>query len=226
MVLNITLLCNAGLAFRYNDEILLMDLPNGKYGEFYPLPEETRTEILSHVPPYDNVVGIYYTHTHPDHCALDFVAAYREKWPAVPVFLPEEHSEEGQVEMGSFTIEFQRIPHAPIPGAPPMVMTLVRAGERMIYVASDAELDCERHRAFLHGRRADAAFWNSMYLSKEDTRKLLQDTAKKNYIYHMPVDHEDHTGFWRKCRANFRRNGDQLTHVEVLGAYPSCIELP
>lgn len=176
-------------------------------------------------PPYDQVVGIYYTHTHPDHCALDFAEAYRRKWTSVPLFLPEEQPEMGTVKMGAFHIEFQRIPHAPIPGAPPTVVTLIEVGETRIYIASDAELDCEKHRVFLRDRPVNAAFWNSMYLSKEDTRKLLRDAAVKNYIYHMPANHEDPTGFWRKCRANFRRNGDQLTGIEVLGDYPSHIEI-
>lgn len=71
------------------------------------------------------------------------------------------------MQLGPFTVECSRFPHIPVPGmaeAPHAVYWISAAG-KSIYVTADAQIDTERHRAILHGRRADAAFWNGQYLS-------------------------------------------------------------
>ena len=92
-------------------------------------------------------------------------------------------------------------------------------------MTADANLEPQMHRNFLNGRRADAAFWNSMYLSKPETRQILQQSAAQNYIYHMPKTRPDANGLWRKCENNFKRYGNELGHVTVIDHYPMDIEL-
>ena len=84
--------------------------------------------------------------------------------------------------------------HAPIPNAPAHVVTWIETGEGSVYLAADAELDPERHREVLKNRTADAAVWNSMYLSRPETRSLMKDAGKQNYIYHMPAERPDCAG--------------------------------
>lgn len=221
-----TLLCNAGLALEYENALLLVDVLNRASGPFYGLPKETARKLQALEPPYDRLCGLYFTHTHPDHCDLEAAARFRAAWPQIPVFLPEDHPETGTLAMGSFRLEYARFPHAPMPQeTPPHVVTWIQAGERTLYLASDAALDCDAHRRFWNGRRADAAFWNAMYLSRPETRALLAEGAKRSYIYHMPADHQDTGGIWRKCQTNFRRYGSELQTVTVLGQYPQEVIL-
>ncbi len=216
-----TLLCNAGLALEYDGALLLVDVLNRESRPFYGLPEETARKIQGMEPPYDRLCGLYFTHTHPDHCDLEAVARFQAAWPQIPVFLPEKYPAAGTLTMGPFRLEFMRVPHAPMPQETPAhVVTWIRAGEKTLYVAADAALDCEAHRRFWRTRKADAAFWNAMYLSRPETRALLAEGAERNYIYHMPANRQDDGGIWRKCQANLRRHGGELQTVAILDRYP------
>ena len=91
--------------------------------------------------------------------------------------------------------------------------------------APDAAPDAEAHRRILNGRTADAAFWNSQYLSYPETRALLRGCAGVSYIYHMPVDDADVSGIRRKCERNMQRFGAELPNVRVLTHYPSILDI-
>lgn len=222
--MKLTLLCNAGFALELPDAMLLVDAPNREIASFYALPEETWQKILNKEPPYDKVCGFWFTHDHPDHFDRNRMEAYLARWPKTPVFLPVETTATGRARMGPFTIEYCRMDHAPIPGAPPHVVSLITAGKEQLYVSADAALIPALHRAFLRQRKADAALWNSMYLSRPETRALMQETTTRNYIYHMPKDHPDREGLWRKLEINFNRSAAELQTVTVLEDYPSIIE--
>lgn len=224
--MHISVLCSAGLAITCQDATLLVDLPNESFLPFYTLTQTQWEPILRRNEPYENVCALYFTHTHPDHYDQGRVEAYRNAWPDIPCFLPQEHPEEGVFRAGPFEISYCRLEHAPMDEpVPPHVVTWIRAGEQTLYVAADAKLDLEVHRSFLRGRRADAAFWNSMYLSRPETRQLLQETAARNYIYHMPQTRPDNFGLWKKCENNCRRYADELCHVTVIEHYPWEIEI-
>lgn len=221
--MKLTLLCNAGLALEQDGELLLVDLPNEELPPFYALPEHTWQAILEKEPPYDRVCGLYFTHDHPDHCHREKVSKYLERYPGTPCFFPAENPPAGRIVMGPFTMEYAPMPHAPLPVLPVHAATVVEAGGKQLYLPADSALDCDAHRAFLRGRRVDAAVWTPMYLSRPDTRQLLQDAAGHNYIYHMPEGSADDQGYWKKLERNFQRYGDQLQQVTVLGAYPTTV---
>lgn len=224
--MKIRVLCNAGLALEYQNQILLVDAPNCPLAPYAALPEGEWARILAREAPYDRLCGLYFTHTHPDHCDLEKVREFQRCWPEVPCFLPENGPEAGQIGMGPFFISFARLEHAPMDSPlPPHVVTWIQAGETGIYIAADARLHCEAHQAFLRGRVADAAFWNGMYLSRPETRGLLREAARRNYIYHMPEQEPDGFGIWKKCRSNLRRYPQELEHVTVIDRYPWQIEV-
>ena len=223
--MKLTLLCNAGLALEADGQMLLIDLPNEQFEPFYRLPDEAWNQILSREPPYDEVVGLYFTHLHPDHCDLKRLQMYRNRWPEVPVFLPEEHLVKGQVEMGIFQIKFQRMDHAPIPNAPVHVVTTVRGGEKSVYLAADAKLDSNAHRQFLNNEKLDCAVWNPMFLSRPETRQLMKETAHLNLIVHMPQERPDQYGLWKKLEHNLKRHPEVRTYAEVLDCYPSEVTI-
>lgn len=215
--MRITLLCNAGLALETERSMLLVDLPNLSMEPFYALPENEWRRICGKEAPYDKVCGFYFTHDHPDHLDAKRLSEYPDS--AVKRFIPDNATSAGAIEIGDFLIEYCRFEHAPIPQAPPHVVSLISSGGKSVYVAADAALECEKHREFLGGRKVDAAIWNSMYLSRADTRMLMADTAQQNYIYHMPLK-PDSGGIWKKCEKNLQRHGDELQTVTVMKEYP------
>ena len=224
--MEITLLCNAGLALSYEGATLLVDVPNGVCAPFHTLDDDLWQKILAHESPYENICGLYVTHDHPDHFDREKVSAYCARWPQTPVFLPGKDTQQGTVVMGPFVISYGRLPHAPLDGeTPPHVVTWIAAGDQSVYLAADAATDVQAHRDFLKGRRANAAFWNSMYLSQPQTRQLLREAAAHSYIYHMPAENPDGFGLWRKCQLNVQRHGQDLQTVTVLDRYPGSITL-
>ena len=225
-MLKLTLLCNAGIALDDGTDILLVDVPNMPAPPFYCLPEDVWLEILKKVPPYDRVKGFIYTHSHADHYCPWAVKKYCSIWPDTPVRLPRECETAGELSMGGFRICYWAIPHAPLPdGVPPHVVVWIEAGEKSVYVTGDAEIDLQAHQRFLNGRKADCALWNAKYLSHAETRKLMQESAKQNLIYHMPADRPDPAGMWKKAERNFARYVEELQAVSILGEYPTTIIL-
>lgn len=223
--MKITLLCNAGLALTCEGETLLIDAPNGEMEPFFAIKEDLWQKITGNRSPFENVCGLYFTHDHPDHYDRKKVEEYLTRCPETPVFLPAENMEQGSVTMGPFKISYQQLDHAPMEEkTPPHVVTWIQAGTQSVYIAADAKLDTESHRAFLGEKKADIAFWNSMYLSQPQTRQLLRDAAVRNYIYHMPENDPDGYGLWRKCDRNLQRYGDELKTVTVVRCYPYEID--
>lgn len=224
--MRITLVSSCGLILEQDGQTLLIDALNKQFRCYYGLPPEVFAKMLAGEPPYDAVCGVLFTHAHPDHYSASRAEQLRAACGA-PVFLPQPNTPERlMMQLGPFTVECSRFPHIPVPGmaeAPHAVYWISAAG-KSIYVTADAQIDTERHRAILHGRRADAAFWNGQYLSHPETRELLLEAAVKNYIYHIPVDEKDVCGIRRKCERSMARFGAELPDVSLLEQYPSSLE--
>lgn len=183
--------------------------------------------MLAGEPPYDAVCGVLFTHAHPDHYSASRAEQLRAAC-GVQVFLPQPDTPERlTMQLGPFTVECSRFPHIPVPGLEDIAHAVywISAAGKSVYVTADAQIDTERHRAILHGRRADAAFWNGQYLSHPETRELLLEAAEKNYVYHIPVDEKDACGIRRKCERNMARFGAALPTVSLLEQYPSVLEV-
>ncbi len=220
------LLCNAGLAIENENQILLVDALNANEPPFAEISHTLWDQILNRTPPFDCVCGLYFTHNHPDHCDEKKILEYTARWPEIPVWRPDDAPDCGEVMMGCFTAVYRKISHAPMDAPlPEHVVSLIRSGEKEIYIAADAALDVEPHRSFLQGRKMDAAFWNSMYLSRKETRELLAQTSARNYIYHMPPLDPDGFGIWKKCKKNLQRYPDELCSVRVIKRYPTMIDI-
>lgn len=205
-------------------ETLLVDVPNKEILPYCGVKPDLWERILNREPPYERVSGIYFTHDHPDHHDADRVKSYLTKWPRTPYVLPSGNSESGLLRLGVFEISWKRLEHAPMDTqTPPHVVTWIRAGGRCLYIAADAKLDAEAHRQFLAGKRADAAFWNAMYLSRPETRRLIAEAAEVSYIYHMPEGRTDTFGIWRKCERNLERYSSELENTVILDRYPTEI---
>lgn len=208
------------MALEADNSVLLIDVPNQKSEPFFPLPEHEWQRILFRQPPYDKVCGMWFSHRHPDHCDLEKVRMFQQRWPEIPVFIPEQTNVRGCFRIGPFNMEYQRFDHAPIPDPPPHVVTWITAEGRSLYLTADAALEPTLHRSFLRGRRADVALWNAMYLSRPETRVLLTEAADRSIIYHLPLRSTDTSGIWKKTDSNLKRYGKELPTVSLLDHYP------
>lgn len=215
--MKITLMCNAGLMIQVQESSILIDLPNKYCDPYYALTDEIWGKIKSKEYPYNTVRGFFFTHNHSDHFDKDRFSGYEldEQF----YFMPSAQTQHGCISLEEWQIEYQRIAHAPIENAPPHVVAYITAEDKSVYIAGDAALECEAHKLFLNGRKADVAFWNAMYMSRAETRKLMAETAEKNFIYHMPSG-EDQFGIWAKCRKNLQRYPNELNKVTVINEYP------
>lgn len=225
--MKITLVSSCGLVLEQDGSALLVDALNKQFRCYYGLPPETFAQMQAGKPPYDAIRGILFTHAHPDHYSASRTELLRAACGA-PVFLPQPDTPERLcMQFGPFTVECTRFPHIPVPGFPEITHAVywISAAGKSAYVTADAQIDTARHRAILHGRRANAAFWNGQYLSHPETRELLLEMAEKNYVYHIPVDEKDACGVRRKCERNMTRFGAELPNVSLLERYPSFLEV-
>ena len=178
-------------------------------------------------PPYDALCGILCTHAHPDHYNA-LRTRQLQAASGAPVFVPQPQTPpQLALQFGPFCVEYHQFAHTPVPGWDAIThgVYFISAAGVSVYVTADARIDAVQHRAILRGRRADAAFWNGQILSYPETRALLPEAAKKNYVYHIPVDEKDACGVRRKCERNMARFGAELPNVSLLEAYPSQILL-
>lgn len=226
--MRITLVCNCGLLLDAGGQKLLIDAPNAPQAPYYELPAQELSRLIAKKPPYDGLLALGFTHTHPDHYCHSRVAQLQDARPDVAVFVPDAQTpDSGTVHMGCFTVEFHRLEHTPVPEnlRCEHFVLLVQAEGKLVYITADAAPDAVLHRRILAGRVCDAAFWNGQYLSHAETRKLLQESAKKNYVYHVPVDPPDASGVRHKCMRNMERFSDELSGVTVLETYPSVLRI-
>ena len=227
-LLEAELICSAGLRFTLGDSSILVDALNQAIQSFRVISQETAKAILSGEPPYTNVQGLLYTHLHPDHYAPALNAQFLQLHPGVKTFFPNPDSpDHGILNVGPFTVEYQYLEHTPCNYTwRKHYVLLISAGGVRIYVTSDASLDPAQHLAFLGNRHVDYSFWNSMYLSYPETRRLMDQVSSKVYIYHMPEPEGDRSGFCRKAQLNLQRYPEELRKVTVLETYPTFMMMP
>lgn len=220
------LLCNAGFYFHCGCSAVLVDALNQPFRDFKAVSDETAGQLIQGAEPYKQIDGLFYTHLHPDHYDQDRNSAFLQKHPNVRTFFPEpETPEHGFIKAGGFTMEYQYFEHTPCDYAwAKHYVLLLSAGGSTVYITADAELDTDAHRAFLAGRRADYGFFNAMYLSHQETRRLLHETVRKAYIYHVPEPAND--GIHRKALRNFARFPEELKGITLLDRYPMDLDLP
>jgi hypothetical protein len=225
MSMECTLLCSAGLSLRYNGQTLLIDALNGAWAPYREIAEADASDILEGKNGYEHVCGLLFTHLHPDHYSESRTAEFTRRHPGVKTFLPrEDDPEKISFDAGPFHVECTAFVHTPIPyNLVRHYVLLISAGETSVYVTADAAPDCGRHRRILDGRQADAGFWNGQYLSYPETRALMAQCARKNYIYHLPDDPRN--GVRRKCERNFERFPQELSTAAPLYSYPSFLTI-
>lgn len=222
------LLCSTGLLLSHGDSSVLFDGLNGKHGSFKQIDRTLACQLIEGaVPRHGHIDGLFYTHLHPDHYDQPDNAAFLRNHPGVTAFFPTpETPNHGILRAGAFTVEYQYHEHMPCDYVWAKHYTfLVRAGETTLYLTADAELSPEKHRAFLRNRVVDYAFFNAVYLSYPETRKLLRDAARHVWIYHMPEPETDVSGICRKAARNLERYGKELPNVSVLQRYPVWLDL-
>ena len=221
-----TLLCSTGLLLQYGNSAILFDRLNCCFGIFKQIDRTLAQGIIQGtLPPDAHIDGLFYSHLHPDHYDQPDNAAFLQNHPHVVTFFPtREMPDHGTLQAGAFTVEYQYHEHMPCEYVWAKHYTFfVQAGETSFYLTADAELLPEKHRTFLHGRIADHGFFNAVYLSYPETRKLLRETVRHAWIYHMPEPESDGSGICKKAAKNLVRYGGEVPNVTVLEQYPTVI---
>lgn len=224
--MEVTLLCSTGLLVCHGNSAILFDGLNGRHGSFKQIDRMLAQRIIQGtLPPDAHIDGLFYSHLHPDHYDQPDNAAFLQKHPYVVTFFPApEMPDHGILQAGVFTVEYQYHEHMLCDYVWAKHYTFfVQVGGMSFYLTADAELSPEKHRAFLHGRIADHGFFNAVYLSYPETRKLLRETARHSWIYHMPEPETDSSGICKKAAKNLARYGGELPNVTVLEQYPTII---
>ena len=226
VVLQARLLCSAGLYFRCGDSAILVDALNQPFRSFKAVPDDTAERLIRGQAPYERIDGLFYTHLHPDHYDQDRNRAFLERCPGVRTFFPvRETPEHGLIRAGKFTVEYQYFEHTPCDYAwAKHYVLLLSAGGSTVYIAADAELNPAAHWEFLSGRSVDYGFFNAIYLSYCETRRLLREAVGRAFIYHMPESKND--GIYRKAVRNFARFPEELKGITLLDRYPMDLDLP
>lgn len=220
--MRVRLVCSCGLLLSARGTSLLIDAPNGALTPFYRLPDAALRQLADET----ELCGLVFTHLHPDHYDAARAAQLMAARSGLALSLPTEAARQ-TIRIGAFTVERHRIAHTPAPALGDCAhdVLLVSDGTQTVYLAADAMPDAAAHRAALNGRRVDAAFWNSQYLSYPETRALLCGCAGRSYIYHMPEGALMDSAIGRKCEKNLLRYGAELENVSVLTCYPAELEL-
>ena len=180
--MRITLVSSCGLVLEAEGRTLLVDALNKQFRCYYGLPPETFSQMLAGEPPYDALCGILCTHAHPDHYNA-LRTRQLQAASGAPVFVPQPQTPpQLALQFGPFCVEYHQFAHTPVPGWDAIThgVYFISAAGVSVYVTADARINAVQHRAILHGRRADAAFWNGQILSYPETRALLPEAAKKN----------------------------------------------
>lgn len=221
--LEAVLLSSTGLALTYEGATLLVDVLNGKFGSFYEIPAQTAEHVVTGEPPFDHVVGLLYSHLHPDHYDPQKNTEFLQRHPSVPTFFPTAETPDcGVLNWGPFTVHYGYLEHMPCNYTwAKHYVFWITAGEITVYLTTDGRLVPQEHLAFLNGRQADYAFFNAVYLSYPETRQLMAQAARKTYIYHMPEPASDQSGICRKAERNLQRYPEELRNVTVLEQYPT-----
>lgn len=223
--MTVSVLCSCGVFLRTEKAAMLIDAPNDGFAPFSEFPDEELQKIIKAEPPYDVPLCIAFTHTHPDHYSESKLDRIRKHRPETQVILPSAKAQEYCLFGGEFSVFTYPVSHTPAPAFPDSTHNVIFiSSEISVYITADALCDVTQHRLILGGRKADAAFWNGQYLSYPETRKLLSDAAKQNYIYHNPVDAEDVSGIRRKAERSMRRFGEELKNTELILSYPYTVK--
>lgn len=225
--LQAVLLSSTGLAFTYGNSTLMVDVLNGHFGSFYQIPAATADAVVTGKLPFDHVDGLLYSHLHPDHYDQQRNTEFLRHHPSVVTFFPtRETPDNGILQAGAFTVQYRYLEHTPCDYTwAKHYVFWITAGDISVYLTTDARIATEEHLAFLNGRRADYAFFNAMYLSFSETRKLMAQAAEKTFIYHMPLPETDQSGICRKAALNFQRYPEELQAVTLLEQYPTILQL-
>ena len=203
------LLCSCGLLLEHAGSRILIDAPNGTIPPFYEFPDAEMQKLLDGTGVYSGLCGVFFTHLHPDHYDEARVNALLCRRGALTTFLPDKQMPETITRTaGPFTVECRRFPHMPAPKFPDVAhyVLLVTAGGRSVYITADAVPDAAAHRAVLHARRPQLAFWNSQSLSYPDMRALLREETERDLSHagrsgrpkrHPAQERTQYAALWR-----------------------------
>lgn len=184
---------NAGVLLELDGAKILLDGVCGEIKPYLPTPEAERKALLDS--PADCVA---FTHGHPDHCDVSFIAAYLEK-TAGPVLGPADipYCEAGQRSIGNVTIMPVECRHlGKSDGA--MHQAYVIQGSRCVWFTGDGSPATWRKAINLP--KPDVIIAPYAYATGS-TWQLCKDLGAETLVLlHLPEEGSDPYGLWDAVR--------------------------
>ena len=180
---------NAGVLLELDGAKILLDGVCGEIKPYLPTPEAERKALLDS--PADCVA---FTHGHPDHCDVSFIAAYLEK-TAGPVLGPADipYCEAGQRSIGNVTIMPVECRHlGKSDGA--MHQAYVIQGSRCVWFTGDGSPATWRKAINLP--KPDVIIAPYAYALTSSAWKATCALADKVVLLHLPLRKNDPAGLW------------------------------
>ena len=228
-LLEITAVCNAGLLLRSGESCILIDgIAESCFG-FTGLSKELFKDLMSLRGLFSGLKAVLFTHTHPDHYDEDRVRVWKNLHPEIPVIVPDEKTPaSGRILMDPFSVLYTETPHMPHTFTQVRHFTLlVQVEDESMYVAADAVLDAELHRALLQYVRPTYIAVNPVYLTMASTISWLADmNSRAILVYHVPTEAGDPSGMRRKAERSIGRCCGQLPPLLLPERFPSSLMIP
>ena len=207
-------LANCGILLQTENASLAVDTPNGAHTLFDGLPEEVLKQMAAGEAPFEHLRGFLFTHRHSDHYDKKRLHNVLVRRPELTSLSPSGVTpESGEFVWDPFRVRYCTIPHSGVEfSSVSHRVYLISADGKTVYVTGDADWSPERHLAALDGCKPDLAVWNSNVFTHEESRKLLERSAK-NVINHLPLFSDDTLGVGRKCASVRTRIGSEYPNV-------------
>ena len=222
--MNITVLHNCATIIKSKNSALAIDVFSKGIYPFDGISPRDFSLALHGEGIFQDIIGVLYTHIHPDHYDKEFNRQFADKYK-LPAFIPDHQlGAGGSFKIGDFLVKYHRISHSGREYKDVIhYVFLINAEGKNVYIAGDADFNSKEHLNFLRGVKVDAAFFNPFYLSAQiPIIRLI--SAKTAYIYHIPKE-EDSEGIRHMAMETFKNFSKIEDNCRLIDSYPYTITL-
>lgn len=243
MKIDITLVANAGLLIGCSGQKLLLDgLHTSQDNMFSPVPPYIQKQIMSGIPPFDQIKWMAFTHFHEDHFSSELVNRYLAAAKLEMLFIPKDVEEKLTVDrkINTCTIEEIDIPigqcreiplgqYASIIAFPVKhagkeyahvrhLCYVLFLGTKKILILGDADYDARFFGCMAGEEIFDAVIANPLFLHLPKGREVLTQAlrTKELIFYHLPFVKDDQIQLHHSMMQDMKKYKEILPPMRAL----------